>query len=56
MLKANNITWYDSNDIRKAVEQGSNFGYDLWYYWTQSGYEIPRQCIGYTKALSLVLK
>lgn len=40
MLKANNITWYNSNDIRKVVEQDSNFGYDLWYYWTQSGYEI----------------
>ena len=40
MLRKNKIVWYDSNDIRKAVEQGSNYVCDLWYYWTQAGYEI----------------
>lgn len=40
MLKKNEIVWYYSNEIRKVVEQDSNYGHDLWYYWTQSGYEI----------------
>lgn len=40
MLRKNEIVWYDSGDIIKAVEQGSNYVRDLWYYWYQSCYEI----------------
>ena len=40
MLRKNEIVWYDNNEIRQAVEEGSNYVRDLWYYWYQSCYEI----------------
>lgn len=37
---AHKFEYYDSGDICELVEHDAEFKHDLWYYWTQAGYEI----------------